>query len=340
VQAAAARAHAALASTPMVSHQDAIQLGSILGDPELRAALGEQPAFKAALQLADAAATWRDLVAADDPRHPHVFFGDHANLGREQALRSHNWVIAGPGGTGISAAEIILSENPKAHVTMVGEDPPAGLLENDQFRGLAERHADAALAAKLGIPPGDGRFRIEFDRVGKPSQEARAEKLPDGWVDEADIAPELRSGRVYDANGTKSHPRGTAYVAALGRANDYPPVVAALIDEIRRVGGNYAISAILYDRQYAGYRVEVTNKEGHVTGKVDVTGAASRFLPIDDAIEHAASPVDKQRLLKVKNADDWDAPAESGNFPGGFAATATQAGRYAARRKQMAARGE
>jgi hypothetical protein len=217
---------------------------------------------------------------------------------------------------------------------MVGSDHPAGLLENDQFRKLAELHADPALAARLGVAPGDGRLRMEVDRVGAPTARdgTRPEGAADGWVDESDIAAHRRSKRIYDANGSQVNPQGTAYVAALGRANDYPPVVASLIDQTRRTGGNYHVKALFYDRQYVGYRVTLMTADGERT--IDVTGAASRYLPIEDAIAHARTEDDIIDLRKAEAAADWDAPAESGNFAGGFAATATQTARYGALRRQ------
>jgi len=111
-------------------------------------------------------------------------------------------------------------------------------------------------------------------------------------------------------------------------------VLASLIDQLRRTGGEYFVKPLFYDRQYAGYRVTFMDKEGKAAGKIDIIGAASRYLPIKDAMAHAASKADRDKLQTVAAAADWDAPAESGNFPGGFAATATQAARYAAQRKE------
>ena len=76
-------------------------------------------------------------------------------------------------------------------------------------------------------------------------------------------------------------------------------------------------------------------RNGQPVRTIDVTGAASRYLPIEDAIAHARTDDDIKELRKVKAAGDWDAPSESGNFPGGFAATATQAARYAAARPKQ-----
>jgi hypothetical protein len=108
--------------------------------------------------------------------------------------------------------------------------------------------------------------------------------------------------------------------------------VASLIDQTRRTGGDYYVKALFYDRQYVGFQVTLVTMHGERT--IDVTGAASRYLPIEDAITHARTEDDIIDLRKVKHAEDWDAPSESGNFAGGFAATATQTARYGALRRQ------
>jgi hypothetical protein len=153
-QVALARAQAALAAAPMVTHRDAAQLAAQLTAIDrsgaLAAALGDAPAYRDALALGAAVSHW-EALAAGDPGGLRVLLGDRANLGREQAHYAHNWVIAGTGGTAVSAAEILLDENRKARVTLVGADTPAGLLENDQFMALARRHADADLARQLGL---------------------------------------------------------------------------------------------------------------------------------------------------------------------------------------------
>jgi hypothetical protein len=112
------------------------------------------------------------------------------------------------------------------------------------------------------------------------------------------------------------------------------PVVTRLIDQTRIDGGEYFILPLFRDRQYIGYRVRIQFK-GRPKRLIDVTGAASRYLPLDDARGHfdheRASELGfgVERLRDVRAAMDWDAPAESGNFAGGFAATSTQAARYA-----------
>lgn len=326
-----------LKQTPMSTHADAAQLPSILGDQTLQRALDGDPVIRDAIRLGRAAVSWQHLRATDNPDHPHVFLGDGANIGVEHAKQSNNFAIGGTGGTGVSAAEIVLKNNPKAHVTMVGTDDPAGLMENDQFFTLAEKHGDAGVAAMLQVPVGDGRLSILNDRVGAPQHQSRAEweaarsrtTPSDNWVDESNIDPSERSRSIYDANGQHVHTQASTYVAALGRNDDYPPIVAALIDQARRKGWNHSLQPILHDRQYGGYTVTIL-LPGDRKKSVDVTGAASRFIPNDDA--HMSEPA-RVAFASARSADDWDAPAESGNFAGGFAATSTQAARYASWRK-------
>ncbi len=227
----------------MVSHQDAIQLAAILGDPALRP-LTSGPEFTQALRPpappGTGAISWPPMIGPT-----RTFFGDQANLGREQAKRSNNWVIAGTGGTGISAAEIILSENQKARVMMIGADRPAGLFENDQFRALAgaacrrSARSRARPPAWRRPPPRTGRSRRCTDRT-RPTSPGTT---PANWVDESDIPAHLRSRRFYDSNGSRPDPHATAYVAALGRADDYPPLVANLIDQTRRWAVSIPVNA-------------------------------------------------------------------------------------------------
>ncbi len=347
IQVEAAQALVKLDSSSIITNHDTVRFLDIVS-PNLRTALETVPAVKQALGFGEATKNWEQMIAKDDAANPHVFFGDQANLGRDQALRSNNWVIAGMGGTGVSAAELVLKNNPQAKVVMVGTDSPAGLLENDQFRMLAEAHAEPALAASMGITkPTSGRLSLREGRVAVPRTPEKADRST--LVDESNIDPKLRSKHVYDVNGTSQqtkqpvHAEGTAYVAALGRNNDYPPAVLELIAQIRAVPkGEYWIQPLFHDDQYIGYRVRFTIGKDTVSS-LDVTGAASRFLPLQDARTHAdttkitkAGKTVERTFELLQASDQWDAPAESGNFSGGFAATATQTARYA--RHQNAAK--
>ncbi len=226
---------------------------------------------------------------------------------------------------------------------MVGTDSPARLLENDQFRMLAEAHAEPSLAASMGITkPTSGRLSLREGKVAMPRMPEKPDRST--LVDESNIDPKLRSKHVYDVNGTSQktkqpvHAEGTAYVAALGRNNDYPLAVLELIAQIKGKGGDYLIQPLFHDDQYIGYRVRFMVGEKPVSS-LDVTGAASRFLPLADVMLHVdatevtnAGKTVERAFELLRASDQWDAPAESGNFSGGFAATATQTARYARHR--------
>jgi hypothetical protein len=113
--------------------------------------------------------------------------------------------------------------------------------------------------------------------------------------------------------------QGDAVVSALGGRNRVPPAIEKAVQDHLAVPGNKVKGVALRDTDgyFLGYRL-VFEPSGH---KVDVTGSASRFPPLD--IEF--SPKDR-KFMRSSSASD--APAESGNFDGGFAASAEQAARY------------
>ena len=128
----------------------------------------------------------------------------------------------------------------------------------------------------------------------------------------------------YDANTNNPFVAG-GYIAAIGRDEQLPPIVADLESQAKASGAKVQVEPLFDDdRQYIGYRAAVVLGDKTVAS-VDVTGAASRSLP-----KHL---VDSERyvveLAMYEAASDHDAPPESGNFDGGFVASATQAARYA-----------
>ena len=216
-------------------------------------------------------------------------------------------VIAGAGGTAVSAAEIILAR-PNTTVTMLGRhDTPAGLLANDQFARLAANHADAELASMLGIRPGDGRFKMFLKdgiSFGTP------EHMPGRGGADAYKAYPGRDGRPDEFVGD-------AYVASAGRTAQAPPVVSDMILKSNREGGTVAYRDDFdADGQYTGYTVILKRKDG-TSREVKVTGAASRFSP-------AAGD-------RSRKASRNDAPDATGTFAGGAAASSVQGSRNAAR---------
>ncbi|HEU0031633.1 MAG TPA: hypothetical protein VFQ53_13430 [Kofleriaceae bacterium] len=310
------------------TYDDPTHLQEVL-TPDIEQALRADPAanvvLQHALQFGPAAEHWLALKAQFPD---HVFLGDEANLGTEHALRSNNWIIGGLGGTGVSAAEIILKNNPAAHVTMIGMDSPAGLLGNDQFSALAKAYGDRALTDSMQLPPSrEQRLHLKAGRVDAPQVVPSDRAGP--LHPEANVAN--RAPGMIDPTASCGPVSGTAYIAALGRVEDYPPVVVQYMEDIRRIGGEYYISPLFEDGQYVGYRVRFA-----VKGKetfLDVTGAASRFLPLADARKHRDPGVNPSDFDRVARSADLAAPAESGNFAGGYAATTTQSSLYAQKRR-------
>ncbi len=271
---------------------------------------------------------WRKLNETHNPdgAAKKVFLGDEANLESLDPFVTDKWVIAGTGGTGVSAAEVILKKNPAAHVTMAGRDVPAGLLDNDQFQALLKAHADPTTVKTVNkqggakIKAGDGRFTMLVGiEVGTP-------KFADGEFSLADNVPR---GHSAADNPLK----GGAYVSAIGRDGQLPPFVAELVD----ANGGRAEIMPQYDGdgQYIGYKTTLLDPDGAPTRSIDVTGAASRFPPWDLLPEAVRLHQGKVAAIKAKfwQASDVDAPPESGNFDGGFVASAEQAARHARKRR-------
>ena len=288
---------------------------------------GLAPAMQAqagdAYKMAVAGDHWNQLTT----EHPDKFvLGDMANLESMNPQATDNWVIGGLGGTGISAAEIVLAKNERAHVTMIGPAAPDGLIENDQFMSVLRKHADPVTAARLralfgiDIAPGDGRFSLVFDvKAGAPTVDRRGkvrvtgEGLPDSGVP---------SG--YDARTNPLKGAG-GYISAIGRDNQLPPIAAALKDSIEAQGGTMTMTPMYdADGRYTHYRLAAIDAHAIELQHVDVTGAASRFPPW----ELFGGDLQREQE-KFTKASDLDAPPESGNFDGGFVSSATQASRYA-----------
>lgn len=214
---------------------------------------------------------------AEDPHGPRVF------------------LLAGPGGTNISAAENILDRMEDATVIMVGGRPPDGLEQNVQWLSLCERFG----------PNGTERpdvLQIHTNyRLHEPVYQDG-----DQW------------GFVAERDGTETSFAGDALVASLGRPDPtrVPGPLAALVEQL----GEDASGELLFDERgrYVGYRV--TLGAGPDAPRVDVTGAASRFPP--------GQLFGEDEVAEQARAADMDAPYESGNFDGGYTATAEQTDRY------------
>lgn len=310
LQAQASEARGRLRAISGAAKDDAGLAAQIFGEyPALRTALAGNATVGPATKTLEAYGAWDEMRSKDlADGSQRVFMGDEANLATFDPTSADSWVIAGTGGTGISAAEIILEKNPKAHVTMVGMDQPAGLMENDQARRLVTKHGDAATVPE-GTPPGDGRFHLKSGvRVNAPK-----ELMVDGQ----------RQYEVWSDAATGESIHGEGYIAAIGREGELPPAIHELAWRAHQEKPKSVSAEPLFDadRQYLGYRL-VVSRVGQDAGEFDITGAASRYAPPRWVTrwEDVAAAIDGARGI--------DAPPEGGNFDGGFVASATQAAKH------------
>ncbi|MFE7761855.1 hypothetical protein [Streptomyces sp. NPDC057438] len=243
-----------------------------------------------------ATATWE---TAREEAPGRALLGDEVAENRFDARRAKDWVVAGSGGTGVANAEIILMQNPDAHVTIIGSAPPPALRHQVQFPAMEEAYG----------PRGDGRLTFIRARVGaietyrdEQSGETRFQ------IPYEEGEGENRQRKVLQAQG---------YVTSLGRTNPLPPALQVLADEVRERGGE--ISGDLQfdkDDQYIGYGLTFT-----VDGKehrVDVDGAASWQLPRE--IFAPESGLQQQ----LNDMGLRGLPSETGNAAPGFAPVARQ----------------
>jgi hypothetical protein len=143
--------------------------------------------------------------------------------------------------------------------------------------------------------------------------------------------------------------RGDGLIVSLGGRTGPPPAISTVVDRAAKDGTLRA--SFLFDDggQYLCYRLRIGPYD------IDVTGAASRFPPMDPVFTgHAGGRYGRpersldrpwlyettdHRFVQVIRPDpaEWgtppcaatrDAPPESGSFSGGYAPTAVQATRY------------
>jgi hypothetical protein len=363
---------------------------------------------EAAMRVFDAPGSW---ATHHDPaaHQPRVLTGDEANTRTIDPAAAAHWVITGVGGTGISAAEIILDGNPIARVTMIGGNATAGLFDNVQARRVMARYGPTGQRrfqvvtgqdiGELRTPDGGGTFDVGGPITGQghlTAAPAAPALLPNHrkWLVDADplLLPAVRALAARDVIAEANHvgaapyqrvlitlvgPQITdqlrddpaleqllqdygpvsgtirfqvatgggygavaaagagfatgelnvdGYISAIGRRGQSAPMITSLLASANAAG--HAIGHfLLWDAngQYIGYRIAIT-AVGQPPRNVDVTGAASRFLPIPPF------GVVDQNL--VTQAGTLDAPPESGNFDGGFSASALQSQNYARQRRQ------
>ncbi|WP_230195111.1 hypothetical protein [Streptomyces coriariae] len=240
--------------------------GTVLGALNSYAELKD--ALSAGLGAADEARMGNCFTALDSTQkweaarkaaEGRALLGDEVAESRFDPHAAREWIVVGSGGTAVANAEIILIQNPDAHVTIIGSRPPPALQHQVQF---------PAMEAKFGHGEG-GEKRLSF-------VEARVGAI-ETYQDEKG---ETRFQVPYVEKGTKEQrvARSDGYVTSLGRTNPLPPALQVLADEVRDRGGEIS-GDLLFDKddQYIGYGLTfaVDGREH----RVDVDGAASWQLP-------------------------------------------------------------
>jgi hypothetical protein len=292
--------------------------------------------------------TWHEVREPGPDGLRRVLTGDEANLepakGRYDPDAAQRWVVAGTGGTAISAVENMLRLSDHASFTMVGREPPPGLGENTQWRQVRAAH-------DLGYDPGNPTApstRLADGSWPNPDASGRLTMVFGKRIDGVQVVstPDGQTGYVVAGVG------GDGVVVSLGGRSGVPPAVTDLVDAALKRDPGAVSGEMLFDNggQYLGYRLAVG---GHA---IDVSGAASRFYPTDvftyrpgGAPAHPASALDDGVLWSTEDhryalserpwrggvpppvdASWRDAPPESGNFDGGYVATAVQVTHYIA----------
>ena len=307
-----------------VTDKDAAEIGETLrGSREAAEILSRgSPEAKRALESLLAAENW-ESARAHDPKRRRILRGDEANLVRDfRKTGVHDWVIAGQGGTAISAAEVILNQTrgmkPPVTVRMLGQSNPEGLSNNTQWKEVFK---------KFG-PSGENRlFAERVEDIGELALNRNGEAAGLSVRDQP--------------NGPSRTVAGEGIIVSMGRAGLLPPPIADHVVEVYneqhgtpRVPGSSVAGQLLWgaNGQYLGYRVVATRHGKTVT--FDVTGAQSRYLPPElfpnKAVRELVAPEWRSSTPASSTAQGRDASATSGNFAGGFGPSATQARDYQA----------
>ncbi|MDX2396072.1 hypothetical protein NJL88_39615 [Streptomyces sp. DK15] len=232
------------------------------------------------------------LKATADAAGP-LCFGDALVYGRTAVTAADRWIVAGGGDHALATAEALLNGNPAARVTVVAAALDTAAVSTARYHDLWSRHT----------ADGDGDGRLEF-RTG------------------AEPGPITLTGTGRFAEGGVE---ADGYAAAIGRARRLPAAVGKLAYWARQARG-HVTGTLLFDTdlQYLGYRLHFA-AEG-LLRQVDVTGAASWFLPAD------VFPTEQARRVELMGRRV--VPPESGGAPTDLAPVAAQAARLAAARRQ------
>ena len=300
----------------------------------------------------DAVANWRSLR---ENHEGQILSGDDANLRGVDPTAAKDWIVAGTGGTGISGVENMLKLDPDAHYTMIGRSAPAGLADNTQWKEVRTEH-DLGFNAERPLDPS-----LLDPATGRPFNPGATGRLTMAFDGDMNISG-IEAGTAADGSTrfTVAGFEGDGVIASLGTRNAVPPSVAEMVDSALKSDPKSVTGKMLFDDdgQYLGYRIDIGGKA------IDVTGAASRFFPVDQLFSlprdpsdplpasggatppgtvwstgdarYAAAPSERGKFPE-QTGSNRDAPPEGGNFDGGYVATATQAMHYAAMRRRAAA---
>ncbi|MEU8776964.1 hypothetical protein [Streptomyces sp. NPDC048606] len=224
-------------------------------------------------------------------------FGDALVYGRVAATAADSWIVAGGGDHALAAAEAVLIGNPAARVTLVAGEMEPAALGTARYLDLWRRHTAAG--------GGDGRLEFRTGVEPGPIVLTASGRFAEGGV---------------EADG---------YAASIGRARRLPLAVGRLARWARQAGGQVT-GTLLFDTdlQYLGYRLHFA-AEG-LLHQVDVTGAASWFLPAD------VFPAEEARRVELMGRRA--VPPESGITPTDLLPVVEQGARLAAARGQWAVR--
>ncbi|MFB6575843.1 hypothetical protein ACFCYC_00135 [Streptomyces sp. NPDC056402] len=224
-------------------------------------------------------------------------FGDELVHGRLAATAADRWIVAGGQDHALATAEALLTGNPAARVTVVAASLGTAAVHTARYVELRRRH--------VADDGGDGR--LEFRTGAEPGK-----------------VTVTGTGR-YAEGGVEAE----GYAASIGRARTLPFAVGKLARWARERRGQVTGSLLFdADRQYLGYRLHFA-AEG-LAHQVDVTGAASWFLPAEVFAPELARQVELMGERAV--------PPESGSAPTDLGPVAEQAARLAAARQRGAVR--
>ncbi|MEV1065467.1 hypothetical protein [Streptomyces sp. NPDC050263] len=228
-----------------------------------------------------------------------ALLGDEVAESRFDPHVAKKWIVVGTGGTAVANAEILLMQNPDAHVTIIGSGTPSALQHQVQFPAMEEKYGHGK----------DGEKRLTFVR-------ARVGAIETYW-DEQENRTAFQVSYADPETQEKKVVQGDGYVTSLGRTNPLPPALQVLANEVRDRSGEIS-GDLQFDRddQYIGYGLTFA-VDGH-EHRVDVDGAASWQLPREIFAPETGIQAELNQM-GIRGL-----PSETGNAAPGFSPIARQ----------------